>query len=308
MRQFEDPFSRPPTRASLGARPSRCLFACTLLLGILAPRPAQAQEAQGGDLYVQSEPPGAAILLDGVETDQVTPVVLRELEPGAHAIRVERGCQVAEEEVLVRPRLVARSELALSLGVGSLRLGSIPVGATVTLDGAPRGSTPLSLEGVACGDHELALSLTGHAPVIQSLTLAVDFTPTGSMPAPALADLRLAVEGGVRLERIGITPDLLDAGKTLLRHPYTGKRYQLDRNGVHRFVLISSTGKRETKIPTGRWLLLRFAFDEPQAGSTAPAVFSLVQREDVFAPAAADLALQSEGYSGRVVVWREVAP
>jgi len=141
-----------------------------------------------------------------------------------------------------------------------------------------------------------------------SVTLAVDFAPTESSPAPALADLRLAVEGGVRLERVGITPDLLNAGKTLLRHPYTGKRYQVDQNGVHRFVLISSTGRRETKIPTGRWLLLRFAFDEPQAGSTAPAVFSLVQREELFAPAAADLALQSEGYDGRVVVWREVQP
>ena len=174
--------------------------------------------------------------------------------------------------------------------------------------------------GGACGPCPTAQSCEG-CPLILSvvdrelgpdglsaLTLAVDFAASEPAPAPAMADLRLAVEGGVRLERVGITPSLLAAGKTLLRHPYTGKRFQVDQNGVHRFVLISSSGKRETKIPTGRWLLLRFVFEEPQAGSAAPAVFSLVQREDVFAPAAADLALQSEGYDGRVVVWREVAP
>ncbi len=139
----------------------------------IAPGPAQAQQAQTGELYVQSDPPGAAILLDGVDTGQVTPVLLRELEPGAHALRVEQGCQVAEEEVLVRPRLVARSELELALGVGSLELESIPTGAAVKLDGDPRGDTPLSLAEVACGEHELAFSLAGYAPVVQSLSLPV---------------------------------------------------------------------------------------------------------------------------------------
>lgn len=48
---------------------------------------------------------------------------------------------------------------------GSLSVTSEPSGARVTVDGQPRGATPLSVTGLAPGSHKVALTLPGREPL-----------------------------------------------------------------------------------------------------------------------------------------------
>ena len=105
MSPFSAPFSWSGRLLGGGPRWAGARW-LAVAVGIIAAAPALAQDAvQAGELYVQSDPPGGTVLLDGVDTGEVTPVLLRGLDPGPHDLRVLQGCALAEEQVLLRARL-----------------------------------------------------------------------------------------------------------------------------------------------------------------------------------------------------------
>lgn len=53
---------------------------------------------------------------------------------------------------------------AAATSTGTLAVESRPAGATVTINGRPRGTTPLSLDAVAPGEYRVALALKGYQP------------------------------------------------------------------------------------------------------------------------------------------------
>ncbi len=113
-------------------------------------------------------------------------------------------------------------------GSGWLLVRTVPAGAAVTVDGVSRGETPLSLEDVAYGEHEVGVGLTGFGSESQRVTISATetvatvglaLTPTGDLGtrpgaaetgsldvASRPAGARVLVDG----EFTGATPTRLD--------------------------------------------------------------------------------------------------
>ena len=133
----------------------------SLLVAWLLSRPS---EGLGGDgeLVVQSRPEGARLLID--DQDQgVTPLTVR-VSPGTHVLQLRAGA--AEPRVIplqIRPGVQTAQYVEL-MGVAStgvLEVRSEPSTARVTIDGQPRGSTPLTLRDVAPGSYQVVLERAG---------------------------------------------------------------------------------------------------------------------------------------------------
>ena len=113
-------------------------------------------------------------------------------------------------------------------GAGWILVRTEPPGALVTVDGVRRGETPLSLEEVAYGDHEVVITRSGFSPVSQTITVSptesvstigVTLTPGRHLESPpgAIEVGPLVVESlppGARVvvdgEFVGTTPARLD--------------------------------------------------------------------------------------------------
>jgi serine/threonine-protein kinase len=63
---------------------------------------------------------------------------------------------------------------------GVLHIETTPPGATVTVNGEPKGTTPLDLGDLAMGSYEVKLDLKGYTPSVQALVLSPD-SPSGSL-------------------------------------------------------------------------------------------------------------------------------
>ncbi|HEV3140854.1 MAG TPA: PEGA domain-containing protein, partial [Vicinamibacterales bacterium] len=123
-----------------------------------------------GRVLVRSTPAGARVAVDGREYG-VTPVAIRDLAVGTHAIRVSRDGYSAEERrvritrsrpsqsmivTLERPRASASA-----IFTGVLSVDSRPAGARVYLDGRLVGTTPLQSPASA-GEHAIRLERDGY--------------------------------------------------------------------------------------------------------------------------------------------------
>jgi TonB family protein len=70
--------------------------------------------------------------------------------------------------------LARRAPAPAPAALGAIRVVSEPPGATITIDGQPRGVTPADLTDVPLGAHEIKLELRGYAPSAQSVLLSRD--------------------------------------------------------------------------------------------------------------------------------------
>ncbi len=130
-----------------------------------------------GTLNVQSQPPRAAIFLDGVSTGKVTPQRLSGIPPGTHRVelllerfRPWRGTAVVREghveNLLVSLRHLPAQE------VGGALIETDPPGACVTLNGVLlRQKTPLNLGGLAPGEYQLEITRPDSHPWKGDLTV-----------------------------------------------------------------------------------------------------------------------------------------
>jgi TolB-like protein len=123
-------------------------------------------EQNFGGLAVTSEPPGAAIELNGRATREVTPHTFEVLEPGVYTVKLTReGYGDALERASVQNRQTARLNLALQARLGLLSLMSTnpdgtPCEGRVYLDGEQKGVTPLKLQ-VTATTHEVKVVCNG---------------------------------------------------------------------------------------------------------------------------------------------------
>jgi formylglycine-generating enzyme required for sulfatase activity len=133
---------------------------------------------------IRSEPPGAALTVDG-EEQGVTPLTV-DLMAGQHDLTLSlsgygdwnRSLTVAANEPLVVP-------VTLQPAAATVALSSRPDGASVRVDGDYQGRTPITLSLTPDLEHRLQLSKAGHADLDQTLSLrpgearelALDLTP-----------------------------------------------------------------------------------------------------------------------------------
>jgi hypothetical protein len=140
-----------------------------------------------GTLVVQSNPAGVQVVVDGVERGQ-TPARLS-VTPGAHILELRgRGVpRVIPFNVAAGAEVSQYLEFANTPETGSLRVESQPTGAKVLVDGAERGTAPITVTELLPGDHEVVLQTPGgsarHVVNVQAGGTASLVAPVAAAPA-----------------------------------------------------------------------------------------------------------------------------
>jgi len=101
--------------------------------------------SHSGNLFVESAPPGATVYLNQIEQSGVTPLSLKDLQPGIYQIEVVLAQYLpASRQEEVRELEYRDIHLELTPNYGQVEVSSTPSGAIVYLDGQQRGVTPFS--------------------------------------------------------------------------------------------------------------------------------------------------------------------
>jgi hypothetical protein len=135
-----------------------------------------------GTLIMTTNPPGAKLFVDGVERG-VTPLTVP-LGAGAHALELRgdgpprlmpitmtAGAQVSQYIEL--PKTVST--------FGQLQVRTEPAGARVTIDGTPRGTSPVTVADLAPGEHAVLLD-SDHGSVKQIVAIEAGITASLMVP------------------------------------------------------------------------------------------------------------------------------
>ncbi|MBI3945181.1 MAG: SUMF1/EgtB/PvdO family nonheme iron enzyme [Armatimonadetes bacterium] len=140
-------------------------------LAFVPATPGPAPAAATGSLRVESEPPGAQVFVGGDDQPRgVTPLALDGIPAGEIAVVVRSPREEfgdVTRAVTITPGQPALLKADLPLLQGALLIRTAPPGATVSVDGQPRGVTTaegLRVIGLRIGEHAVALSLDRHQP------------------------------------------------------------------------------------------------------------------------------------------------
>lgn len=190
--QPEEPTQMPPT-ARKGVR-SRTAVAVIVLLslaggGTLAARRFFAVPAPTtGTVALTTTPPGAQVLLDG-ELQGVSPTTLT-VAAGAHLLEL-RG---AGEPRIISIDIAAGAQLSqyIELGngqvassSGSLQVRTDPAGARISVDGVPRGVSPVTVPDLPPGEHTVVVE-TAAGSTRQTVTVEAGTTASLVAQLPAV--------------------------------------------------------------------------------------------------------------------------
>lgn len=152
------------------------------------PVTAAAPVVPEGSASIVSRPDGAEVLVDGVSKG-VTPLKLT-LPVGTYTLELHNGTSKRTVPLQIDAGSTVRQYVDLApadASVGRLEVTSDPAGAQVTVDGAPRGITPLVITSIEPGQHRVAV-VSGDNSVSRSVNVSAGATasvllsvaPTGS--------------------------------------------------------------------------------------------------------------------------------
>ncbi|MDD4315378.1 DUF3344 domain-containing protein [Methanoculleus sp.] len=131
-----------------------------------------------GSLTVTSTPDGAAILIDGADTGEVTNATLDGIAVGTHTVTLKKdGYADTTADVTVAYNETAALHRDLVEARGSITVASTPTGAAIWLDGIDTGMTTNAiLENVAAGEHTVTVKKAGYADASMIVTVVDDGT------------------------------------------------------------------------------------------------------------------------------------
>jgi hypothetical protein len=129
-------------------------------------------EPTTGNLRISSEPAGAGVYIDGsyngvTHTNELT--AFTGIAPGPHSVELKlSNYQGYSEtvEIVAGMTSTISANLARSPTPGpyaSVEISSVPSGASVFLDDAVQGITPLTLSSVPAGKHAVSIRMTGYS-------------------------------------------------------------------------------------------------------------------------------------------------
>jgi formylglycine-generating enzyme required for sulfatase activity len=124
----------------------------------------QENPPSSSKLEVRSEPTGAKVYVDEREVGE-TPLILPEINPGQHTIRVfKEGFNPSKGNVEIKPseQKALIAHLKKIETHGSLVVQTRPTGIMVHLDGKPVGTSPCSVNGLSPGSHKLSIIKEGY--------------------------------------------------------------------------------------------------------------------------------------------------
>ena len=160
-----------------------------------------------GVVHVETDPAGASVTVDG-QARGVTPLDVGGLEFGSHDVKVElKGYEPKAQGVMLTlnaPRSEMKVPLARTAPVtGSADILSSPSAATVSVDGATVGNTPLKNWKLKPGTHNVQIEKDGHEP--WSGTVAVQAGKRARLDVPLKAIPKPAPQP---------TPEVVDPART----------------------------------------------------------------------------------------------
>jgi PGF-CTERM protein len=129
-----------------------------------------------GTITVTSDPTGAGVNLDGWQKG-TTPTSIQNVKAGSHTIILSKAGYadfigtanvVADKTTTVIASLKTVSDTTPE-GTGKITVSSNPVGANVYLDGQSQGTTPLTLQSVPAGPHNVLLTMSKYKEVPRSV-------------------------------------------------------------------------------------------------------------------------------------------
>jgi hypothetical protein len=141
-----------------------------------------------GTLVVDTRPGGAKVVIDGIERG-VTPLTIV-LAAGPHRAEVIHGGGRREIKVNVAggstvSQYLELARLATGVAAGAIEVRSRPTSALVSVDGQPRGSTPVVIRDVPPGVHQVVLT-AGPQQVRESVTVEPGGTARLSARLPSV--------------------------------------------------------------------------------------------------------------------------
>jgi hypothetical protein len=212
-----------------------------------------------GTATIVSRPEGAEVLING-ERRGVTPLRLT-LPVGEYALELRNGAATRALTLSVDAATAVREVVDLTplASTGRLEITSDPPGASVAIEGVPRGITPLVIADAAPGVHRIAIS-RGGAIVYRTVTVEAGATatvvasptPTGTSGGWLTFDAPIemqVVENGVVLGTTGADRLMVPAGRRelqLIATPYGFQTTTTVDVGVGRTVAIP------VAVPNGR--------------------------------------------------------
>jgi|GEM_PF-4955427 len=110
-----------------------------------------------GGLYIETNPPGAKVLMNEVEQGQ-TPLTLDTMTAGTYNVEITKPLYLTENLTLeVRPFEYTKQSVDLTPNYGALKIRSNPAGAWVYLNDDPRGRTPLDIQKIDARSYTIRL-------------------------------------------------------------------------------------------------------------------------------------------------------
>ncbi len=146
----------------------------------LKQRPPQEIEA----LSIQSEPPGAQILLDG-NPPQEPSNTFTHVPFGTHQVTASLdNYEAFKQEIQVRQGMAPQIHLQLkpSQEIATLSIQSEPPGAAILLDGKPPQGPSNTFNHVPFGTHQLTATLDNYEPIKQDIEVRRGMTPQIRLP------------------------------------------------------------------------------------------------------------------------------
>lgn len=128
-------------------------------------------EMKTGFLHVDSTPPGASVLVDGIYqgvTQADNPLDLTGISPGEHTVTLKlQNYQDYSTRVPVQAGKTASvratlTPLQVPAGSGVVQINSEPSGANIFIDNSCVGITPLTIPSVSSGSHTILIRLNGY--------------------------------------------------------------------------------------------------------------------------------------------------
>ena len=177
------------SRASVRARVLLlCASVCVIAVAATAAvrsRVASTGTGDTGSVSIESEPGSASIVIDG-EARGTTPLSLT-LPAGRHTLQLRRQDRTQEVSLMVARDVstvhhftwpAEPSRVSTTDRTGSLRVTTDGGAATITIDGVTRGSTPVTINNLAVGDHDVTVVRNG---ATYRRTIRVDAASTASL-------------------------------------------------------------------------------------------------------------------------------
>jgi len=169
------------TKISLG----RVLPVCLSLLGLLllVSCGAEAPTFDPGNIAVTSDPPGAAIFLDGQDSGFITPHTLTGLDPAIYQVTVELGDFVSDPDtVTVDLKPLDTILVGFALSQTGFRIES-PVGARILVDDSDTGKiVPAAVAGLEPGTVMVSLELDGYLVLPEEYEVTIVDTEITAIP------------------------------------------------------------------------------------------------------------------------------